>query len=627
MLHDLPDRAQHHALFAAHLNSLFGDAGPRLLDFARAHAQWVSLAAGEVLMTQCEPGDAVYLSVSGRLRAYIRGEDGTQRMVREMSRGEVIGELSLYTGEPRSATVVAVRDSVLVRLERAQFEQLIALDARVSMMFTRQIIRRLRTEHLQRPLPAPVTIGLLPASDGAGHAAFARTLARYLALHGRVAVLDAAAIDAQLGAPGSAQAQGAEADARIAAALDATEAAHDFVLLVADTDASAWTRRTTRHADEILLLADAAQPPRVHPLEQACLIDGQGRIEAAQILVLEHAPELRAASGARAWRQRRPVAGHVNLRRGRGDDLARLARILARKSVGLVLAGGGARGFAHLGVWRKLREAGVEIDFVGGTSIGALMAVLIAADAPGDAALGIARRAFGRNPTGDYNLVPLVSLIKGRRVRAAVHGALAELLGPDTDIEDLWKGYFCIATNYSQAREQVIEGGALERAMLASAAIPGALPPVVMDGDLLCDGGTFNNFPVDVMRTVRGVGRVIGVDLGAHGARRLGFDEMPDSWTLLLDRLRPRTRRRYRLPSLISYLLNVTILYSLSRQAEARRATDLYLNPPLYKVGLLEWARFDSIVAQGEAHAAEVLAGLSPDARAALGLGDETHTP
>jgi NTE family protein len=193
-------------------------------------------------------------------------------------------------------------------------------------------------------------------------------------------------------------------------------------------------------------------------------------------------------------------------------------------------------------------------------------------------------------------------------------------VGAQVDIEDLWKGYFCIASNYSQAREQRVEEGDLARALLASIAIPGALPPVVHEGDLLCDGGTFNNFPVDAMREMRGVGKVIGVDLGVRNPRRLEFDEVPGSWTLLLDRLRPRNKRRYRLPSLTAYLLNITILYSTSRQREARRLTDLYFNPPLYTVGLLEWARFDQIVRQGHEYAAGVLDALPESERNALGL-------
>ena len=171
-----------------------------------------------------------------------------------------------------------------------------------------------------------------------------------------------------------------------------------------------------------------------------------------------------------------------------------------------------------------------------------------------------------------------------------------------------------------------MRSGDLARALLASIAIPGALPPVVHDGDLLCDGGTFNNFPVDVsrdmrdMRDMRGAGTVISVDLGARTPRRLEFDEVPDTWALLRDRLRPRNKRRYRLPSLTAYLLNMNILYSISRQQQLRELTDVYFSPPLHRVGLLQWSRFDQIVTQGQDHALEVLGGLSDSQRSALGM-------
>ena len=202
--------------------------------------------------------------------------------------------------------------------------------------------------------------------------------------------------------------------------------------------------------------------------------------------------------------------------------------------------GGGARGFAHLGVWRGLRARGVEINCVGGTSIGGIMAALVAADPSCERAIDITRRAFGENPTGDFNLLPLISLIKGDRVREAIERALSELTGSPIDIENLWKSYFCVATNYSQATEQML---------------------------------------------VRG-------------------------------------KRRYRLPSLTSYLMNITILYSIPRQKEARAVTDLYFNPPLFKAGLLEWKRFDSILRQGEQHATEVLDALTPAQRKVLGMRD-----
>ena len=599
----------HDALLTQHLRAFLGDIEPAAMTLLRERLTWVEVSGGQTLMEQGAPGDSMYLSISGRLRAYVNDEYGLPRMVREMGRGQVIGEMSLYTDEPRSASVVAIRDSVLVRLAKAHFAELLASSSQVSMALTRQIIRRLQTQHERNPVPLPVTITLLPVTEGIELRGFADRLAAQLATKGRVIVIDSGALDAALGEAGAAN--GAPGDAalkrRISMHLDNVESGHEFVLLVADATPSEWTRRCCRHGDELLLLADATQAPALHPIEIDWLAHRPPRAEAAEILVLLHPADLRCPRATAAWLARRPVTEHVHIRPALERDMARLARIESRSAVGLVLAGGGARGFAHLGVYRALRERGVEVDFVGGTSIGAVMAALVASDQPLERAMEISRRLFQVNPTGDFNWLPLLSLISGRRLARIISQGLQELLGFAPDIEDLWKNFYCIATNYSQAREQALKSGSLPKALRASTAIPGALPPTIMDGDLLCDGGTFNNFPVDVMRNVRGVGTVIGVDLNFKKSRRMEFDEVPGTWTLLRDRLRPRAQRRYKLPTMASYLMNVTILYSMSRQRHARGMTDLYFNPPLDRVGLLEWRRFDQIVEQGYAHAVEVL--------------------
>ena len=153
----------------------------------------------------------------------------------------------------------------------------------------------------------------------------------------------------------------------------------------------------------------------------------------------------------------------------------------------------------------------------------------------------------------------------------------------------------------------MVRTGRLAQAVMASIAIPGALPPVLHDGDLLCDGGTFNNFPVNVMRASRNVGKVIGADLNFKKPKRIELEQVPGNWALFRDRLRPRKQRQFRFPSLLNYLINVTVLYSVSRQQHARKATDLYFNPPLDRVGLLEWKKFDDILHQGYEHGNQIL--------------------
>jgi len=612
-----PPQQHQEALLDKSLLALFGELEPAARSLLREQLEWVHIPGGQLLIAQGEPGDSMYIVISGRLRAYIRDDpDSPQRLVREMARGQAIGEMALFTGEPRSATVIAIRDSVLVRLSNAHFQGLLASSVQVSLALTRQVIRRLLNEQDRSMLAGPITMGLLPISAGVDAADFARSFAVALAPFGRVAVVDAAVVDAALHAVGSARsaAEDGAGDAlnqRIAMLLDHIEAGCDIMLLVADDTPTEWTRRCSRHCDELLLLADATEAPALHPIETECLLDrrsGSGlRTEAAEILLLLHPPATPMPRHTAAWLARRPLADHLHLRRGHAGDLQRVARIQTRNGVGLVLAGGGARGFAHLGVWRALQEHGIEPDVIGGTSMGAVMAAFVATDQPIARVMDAARRAFSINPTGDFNLLPLISLIKGQRLKRIVREGTLELCGAEIDVEDLWKNYFCVATNFSQAREEVLKSGPLGAAMRASISIPGALPPVVRNGDLLCDGGTFNNFPVDVMHGVRGIGRVIGVDLNASKARRIEFDEVPSAWALLRDRLRPRGQRRYKLPSLPAYLMNVTILYSKSRQRQAQKLTQLCFNPPLERVGLLEWGKFEQIVQQGYEHAQGVL--------------------
>jgi NTE family protein len=589
-------------LLLQHLRSFLGIVDEAAIESLRRRVRWMPLAGGEALMRQGEPGDALYLLVSGRLRVYIE-EDGQRRVVREISRGEVIGEMSVIADAPRSATVVAIRDSVLVSLGKEDFIRLQAQSPPVALALTRQIIDRLRTEGRRTLKDRPVTMALLPITAGVDAAAFAQALARELAQTGRVSVLDAAAIERRLNDDGT------PAEHRIATLLDRIEDAHDYVVLVGDTAPTDWTGCCTRHADEILLLADALAQPAVHPTEQAFLAPAARppHAETAEILVLLHPAGADKVSGTARWLARRPVSEHVHVRLGVAADIARLARIQSRQAIGLVLGGGGARGFAHLGVYRALEEQGIEVDYVGGTSIGAVMAALIATGRPSPHLIAAARAAFSRNPTGDFTFLPFVSLIRGRRLRSVVKRAVTEGMGADAGIEDLWKGFFCVASNFSKAKEMVLRRGDLARAVLCSTAIPGALPPVILDGDLLCDGGIFNNFPVDVMRTMRGVGTVIGVDLSTIKPRRLEIDEVPSGWALLLDRFRPHQSRRYRLPSLTNLLINSTGLYSMSRQQQARAATDLYFNPQLDRVGMLDWKQFEEVVRQGYEHAREVL--------------------
>jgi NTE family protein len=358
-------------LLTAHLRAFLGQVDPVALNLLQGQLVWQELPGGQALMTQGEPGDAMYVLVSGRLRVIITDDKGRDRTVREITRGQVVGEMSLFTDDPRSATVVAVRDSVLARLGKAEFNHLLATSGTISIALTRQIIRRLQTEGGPTRPDRPVAIGLLPISDridAASMRAFAERLAAELRPLGAVAVIDAARLEERIGVPWitAHAADDVEATRRIAVSLDEIEAEHAFVLLLADNGPTSWTQCCSRQCDELLLLADADAPPDLSAAERECLAVRPPRTDAAEILLLLHPPERRSPCRTEAWLRQRRLTAHVHLRTGHAGDIARLARLVSRRAVGLVLAGGGARGAAHAGVYQALVERGVPIDVIGG---------------------------------------------------------------------------------------------------------------------------------------------------------------------------------------------------------------------------------------------------------------------
>lgn len=615
------------ALLRAHLRAFLNGADDATIDALQHELNWLELPAGAVLMREGEAGDAMYVLATGRLRVSSTDAEGHERVLRDITRGQVVGEMSLITDEPRSATLVAVRDSVLARLDRPAFAEMLARHPALSMALTRQIIHRLQTEGRAMRPDRPVVIALLPLGgrvDTAAAATLAAGLVAELARHGRVACIDAAAITTRLG-----RAPGDDADSmrRVAVVLDEIEAAHDVVLLLADAAPTAWTRCCARQGDELLLLAHADDEPAPGAVEQACGLVAERSPEERRpapttVLVLLHEQPTRASgtahgpTGTARWLAPRRLRAHVHLRQGHAADVARLARLLGRRGVGLVLSGGGARGAAHAGVYRALHERGVPVDAIGGTSMGAVFGALMAFDTTGAEVEATFASHFAANPSGDFTVLPLLSLIKGQRLRGMMEGTEQQFGGaPRLGIEDLWKSYFCVAANYSRAAEQVLSQGELVPAVMASCAIPGALPPVLHAGELLCDGGVFNNFPVDVMRGTWGIGWVIGVDLDIDRPQRIELASLPTPWQLLRDRLRPKRQRRYRLPSLANYLMNVTALTGTARQRAAAAQADLLLRPALPRIGMLQWSRYDEAVRVGYDTARRAL-----DAGAAAGL-------
>lgn len=600
-------RRYHHDLLLGGLKRFFGDFDAPVLERISGAFDWLELAAGEMLFDEGARGEDMFFLVSGRLRATIGSSGSTPMIVGEMTRGESIGEMALITGEPRTTRVTAVRTSVLVRLSRSAFYQLILEHPDVSIRLMRLLIERLRrAESRQRwvgtrkPEGQPVNITLVPSTPRMDGEGIATDLTTRLSRWGRPLLLTRAIVEARFGGAAVAASREAAPNAYIALTrwLDEEEAQNEFILFVADSEDSAWTRRCLSRADEVLVLADADQPVALHPVESAAVPGKSAFGEAAVRLVLVHGNASAVPHGTSAQLDARNVVHHIHLRKGSARDLDRLARTVSGNSVGLVLSGGAAHGFAHLGVYRALVEAGTNIDCVGGTSMGAAVGSLIALDLNPAEAIQRVRSIVESAPLRDYNLFPLVSLIGGRRLESQLLAAFRSPDGSQLEIEDTWKSFFCVATNYSFAREMVLRRGSLAKLVRASLSIPVFLPPVFHQGDVLIDGALFNNFPTDVMRQ-SGVGYLIGVDLEKKPFGSVLSQSVPRGWDLLLRRFMRRPGQADRIPSIGGMLYHSPMLASRSRQAQSAALADLLIRPDLSGMRNMDWGALDRAIELG----------------------------
>ena len=609
--------ATHQSMLIDGLTRVFGEFNQEMLKHLLPHVEWIEMGGGETLFHQGDSDQTLYFVVSGRLQASSIDAFGVRSVLGEIVRGESVGEMAFFTGEARTATVTAIRDTMLASFSESVFRELLIAYPLVSLNMTRQVIERLAQVNTGRkPLAEPAIIGLLTITANVDKLGFAQSLAKQLSTFGRTMLITSSVMDEHLGLAGASHAPRSdyERSHRVTVELDKIEAENRFVLLVADDTQTEWTKRCKRHCDELLMVADANQPPDIHPCEaDEHNVSEQQKIRS--LLILLHPDDRRTPTDTSRWLSKRELTGHVHLRPGLMRDWQRLGRIISRNTVGLALSGGGARGFAHLGVLRALEQSGIEIDQAAGTSIGAVMAAYASMDMSIDEVIDAARSAFKYGPTGDFNFLPLISLISGRRLRHTIDTAIVERLGQHVDIEDMWKTFYCVTSNFSSAREVVHDRGHLAKTIRASVSIPGVLPPVMIDGELHIDGGTFNNFPTDVMRNA-GASRIIGVNLLRERGQRYELDEVPGSMELMRDKLRGK-RKKFKLPSLTSLMLNTTLMASYARHEQALALVDLHFAPAVYRYGMLDWSKFDKIVEVGYAHAMEQLELLGEEGIAA----------
>jgi predicted acylesterase/phospholipase RssA/CRP-like cAMP-binding protein len=577
------------------LKRLFGQLDVEELHAIQDRLEWISLSNGEVVFRQGDPADGMYIVVSGRLRVVIAGEKGVEQILGEVPTGDLVGEFAILTDEPRSATVYAVRETTLVKMTPEEFKRLVQVFPEFMTIVSRLIVER-QLSNVRGdadPRTSYLTLALVPVTPEVDVKQFATELGDIMHGFGNTLVFDKFQFDKLYGKEGASSTTSEDPSyPAVVAWMNEQEIAHDFLIYVADPDYSTWTCHCISQSDRVLMLADTeqglAEPGPVEKVIQ------EMKAPVRTDIILWHPVDIENPTGTAAWLDGRQIQRHFHLRKEDPCHMQRFARQLTCQALGLVLSGGGARAFAHLGVYKAIKEVGMPLDHIGGTSMGSLIAALFALDMPYARLIELASELADNKNVFDYTL-PLTSVAASKKVTK-----LCQRLFGDRMIEDLWIPFFCVSSNLTRGEPVVHRRGPMWRAVRSSISIPGVFTPMMDDGDLLVDGSPMNNFPVDIMIQEGETRRIIGVLASPQESSRRDYqiDGSISGWRILFSRLNPFSKP-IRAPSLIGTVLRSMEINSVYQNRKRHSLAELVIYPDVKRFSGLDFGAFAPIVEQG----------------------------
>jgi predicted acylesterase/phospholipase RssA len=541
------------------------------------------IKSGEYVMKQGEVGNSLYLVMHGRLRIFETQELG-QNELGEIGPGEFIGEVALLTGSTRIVSAFAIRDSVLLKLNREDFFTFTKNHYNQMIEIVKHTIMRLKNKnYINKRLH---TFCLMPAGESNHLRAFSNTFINilggktlYLTQHNIKKKLKTAGIDIS-------ESGGYE---KMTQWLNDQEKIYRYIIYESGPELNSWSKLCIRQADKALLIANTNAPCDLNPLETYLYENSH----CTKTLVILQDSGITLPLNTRRWLKQRSLQSHHHVRLDNAETVIRLRRYLCNESISLVLGGGGARGLGHIGAYKAFVERNIPIDCVGGTSSGAVMGALIAMNYSVEEIIeNIKKKVIDNKKLFQYTL-PIYSVISGKPIART----LSSLLGKDTRTEDLWRRFFCVATCLSSLEERVLTEGLLWKNIRASLSIPGIFPPIsTPEAELLVDGAVMNNLPVDLMETFSNNGYVISVNVS--GKPKITSTALPNGWISPWHALNQRFSVK-KLPTIPEIMLEAGMICSGQHQVLMRKRSDLNIDCFTENFSLLDFKAFDALIKLG----------------------------
>jgi predicted acylesterase/phospholipase RssA/CRP-like cAMP-binding protein len=536
-----------------------------------------SCPAGEFVCRSGEPSENVYIVIAGQLRGSVALANGQQQVVGYLNPGDSFGEYALLDASQYPLNIQVVEDARILVIERGAFLDLFQSITRIGVNLVRALGVRLKHAYgLQNPDVVAKTVGVV----GTGRRAWAvldRVCAALTAAGERVARVG--------GGPNE----------------DWERLKRSYDRIVAACDVASWSdgvAAATDWCDTILWLVDGENEPSLRAALNDLISRSPSAADRVLVVWLLDAGRTVAPRWHAAWsvRQRHGVIEPDESSRF-SRSVARLARRLRGVTLGLALAGGGARGMAHLGVLRAFDRAGIGFDVMAGTSCGALAGVTYAAGYDPDFAV----EAYARDltPTWPFRMFPRgTNWYLLSKYRSGAWESMLRKYFHDWRLEELAIPFATLTVDLVCGTEVVRDTGDAVHAMLESINLPGVARPINRDGMALVDGGILNNLPADLL-TMRGADFVVAVDVTTRLKAEFAGS-------------RPHTPTgKMRRAGTLETLFRVLDVQAKGLNAFHTRSVDLMIEPDTSAFSFVDFTKTPGLAEAGEAAAEQALPRLN----------------
>ena len=542
----------------------------------KKNISWKTLNDNETLFNEGDIGDSCYVIMSGRVQAVKNLGTKNELILGELKRGDIIGDMALITGENRSASIRATKLTRLIHISKDSFEEVMYNNPKALMEVSKQLINRIKYRENSDKVEKNMIVGVISLIDEKSTSIFTNSLSESLKQFGSIETLNE--INSNIDYK--------EDNINFEILLENMVSENDFVLLhPIDINDINWCKKIMQFSDHVIILGNPKDLSAISNKESNIFDDYQSLNISKYWLILNQDDTIITPKNTKTIVNCRNNIKVFHIKNNNINDIKRISRFLTKQTIGLTLGGGGAKGFAHLGVFKAMEELNIPIDVIGGTSAGSIVASQIALGTPLDDIINRNKKVNSLNMFKEYGL-PYISLIKSKKIEEA-----AKLSAQNRDIEDLWIPFFAPATDLTNSKLFLFESGTLWEAIRSSGALPGIVLPHFKDNNILVDGGLMNNLPVDIMKNKYG-GKIICSSCSADQSMKTEIKGIPNQSKLALKKMMNKKKFNEEfgyIPTLTDIIFKTSVVASASQLEQNINMSDLFLELPTSEFGITEF--------------------------------------